>query len=72
MTKYRLATESTSPAVIRASSSHMITVLTVLHDLIHLGQFSAQRQKKKKKGLNKSTEILGKMGRKTNRETEKM
>lgn len=35
ITKHRVAIESASSAVSRAGSSHMITVLTALHDLIH-------------------------------------
>jgi len=54
--KHRVAIGSASSAVSRASSSHMITVLTALHDLIHLSPFSAQRQKVKKAVVNKGTE----------------
>ncbi|KAI4820297.1 hypothetical protein KUCAC02_028281 [Chaenocephalus aceratus] len=43
--KHRVAIESASSAVSRAGSSHMITVLTALYDLIH--PFSAQRQGEK-------------------------
>lgn len=38
----------------------MITVLTALHDLIHLGQFSAQRQEKKEESEHKNWEGEGK------------
>ncbi|KAF3851230.1 hypothetical protein F7725_013002 [Dissostichus mawsoni] len=43
--KHRVAIESASSAVSRAGSSHMITVLIALYDLIH--PFSAQRQGEK-------------------------
>lgn len=37
----------------------MITVLTALHDLIHSGQFSAQRQEKKEESEQKNWEGEG-------------
>lgn len=51
----------------------MITMLTALHDLIHLGQFSAQRQEKKEESEQKNGEGGRKKikARKTNRLTKK-
>lgn len=72
ITKHRVAIGSTSSAVSRDGSSHMITVLTALHDLIHLSPFSAQRQKRKeRREWIEELKNEGK-GSKTNRETEKV